>query len=174
MADECVVALYRTRKDMDEALDVLERIGVPRKHISVVANSLHAAPEVAAATEHGDLSRHSAAAGAGVGAALGVAAGAVALGLVGFGSVLLLGPLAMGVTGGIVGGLVGAMSGWRIREDHANHYERKIREGKCLVAVTSNPVELTLVYDQLRQQTAADEVHIHLADSSESPEIGDS
>jgi hypothetical protein len=157
---------------MDEALGILERIGVPRQDISVVAHSFHVPQGVAAATEHSDLSRESAAAGAGVGAAVGVAAGAVALGLTGFGSVLLLGPLAM--TGGIMGGLVGAMSGWGIREDHANAYERKIHDGKWLIAVTSNPVELAQVYDQLRQQTAADEVHIHLADSSESPEISHS
>ena len=174
MANECVVALYRTREEMDEAVRILEQIGVPRKDISVIANSLRDAPDVAAATQHSDLSQTSAAAGAGVGAALGVAAGAVALGLTGFGAILLLGPLAMGVTGGIVGGLVGAMSGWGIREDHAGEYEQKVRDGKWLLAVTSNPVELAQVYDQLRQQSAADEVHIHLANSSESPEIANS
>jgi hypothetical protein len=102
----------------------------------------------------------SAAVGAATGATLGLLASTALLVIPGLGPVLFVGAIASGITGGIVGGLVGAMSGWGIKEDHAEEYEDDLRAGKTLVIAKADPLRLAEVEAQL-EQSVAERVTLH-------------
>jgi len=91
--------------------------------------------------------------GAGAGSAIGGTLGAIIGGIAAIGTNVLLpglglvvaGPLAAALAGagagGLTGGLVGALIGSGIPEEHAEHYERGIKEGGAVVGVTPRSAE---------------------------------
>ena len=91
--------------------------------------------------------------GAGAGSAIGGTLGAIIGGIAAIGTSVLLpglglvvaGPLAAALAGagagGLTGGLVGALIGSGIPEEHAEHYERGIKEGGAVVGVTPRSAE---------------------------------
>ncbi len=135
-----VTRLYDDYNDAQGAVEDLERIGVPHKDISIIANNADHA--------HGDHSKaaQDAGAGAGIGAAVGGVGGLLAgLGLLaipGLGPVVAAGWLAstaLGagvgmVAGGTAGGLIGALHKEGVSERDANIYSEGIRRGGSLVS----------------------------------------
>ena len=89
-----------------------------------------------------------AAAGAGVGGAVGATVGAIAAAIAAVGTSLVIpglglviaGPavaaLAGAGAGGVTGGLIGALVGWGIPEERVKHYESGIKKGGIVMGVT--------------------------------------
>jgi hypothetical protein len=135
------------------AVDELERAGLPRDDVSIVASNAEGwydrdrmTSRVAPAHDRDHDGRddraEGAAAGAGIGATIGGVAGLLAgLGLLaipGIGPVVAAGWLAstaaVAAVGGTAGGLIGALTQSGVSEDEANAYAEGVRRGGTLVS----------------------------------------
>jgi hypothetical protein len=135
-----VTRLYDSYDDAQNAVEDLERMGVPTGNISIVANNADQA--------HGDHNKaaQDAGAGAGIGAAVGGVGGMLAglgfLAIPGLGPVVAAGWLAstaLGagvglVAGGTAGGLIGALQKEGVSERDAHVYSEGVRRGGSLVS----------------------------------------
>jgi hypothetical protein len=136
----------------------LEAAGYAAQDISVVAKNEGAAPHLGAEETH---AQHGTAAGAGIGAILGGAAGLAALAIPGIGPLLAAGPIVAAISGalagGSIGGLVGSFVGLGVPTQHAEEYERAVRAGGVVVAVRA-PTHTAADHAAhiLRQQQARD------------------
>ncbi len=172
-SEESVVAVYDNVGKAKQAVKRLCDSGVASAHISFVAQSLEDQNEVTGYLDQGDRTETDAARGAIVGGVLGLLIGAAFFWIPGFGALVVLGPLAAGMTGSAVGALVGAMTGWGIPKDRVQRYEQIVREGKLLVVVHADPLTVAEAHRHL-QATEPEELHLYAENSSDSPEIDDS
>lgn len=155
---DCVVAVFSNYSEANDTVAALSAAGFG-PYLSIVGrdgNGLNTTEPI----DHGDEMEKSAAVGAATGATLGLLASTALLVIPGLGPVLFVGAIASGITGGIVGGLVGAMSGWGIKEDHAEEYEEDLRVGKALVIAKADPLRLAEIESQL-EQSVAERVTLH-------------
>lgn len=143
-----LTALFRDPDDARQAYRALIDRGYRDDDISVVMSDetrkQHFDEGAGVDTEMGNK----AAEGAGIGGALGGTIGAVLAGAAAIGTtlaipgvgVLVAGPLAAGLAGagagGVTGGLVGALVGMGIPEERVKQYEKGIKSGGTLLAVT--------------------------------------
>src|SRR5215211_9058927 len=145
--------ISRLYKDYDtgaRVVDELERAGIPRDDISIVANNESGWFDRDRTTSRVDRDHdgrddraEGAAAGAGIGATLGGVAGLLAglgmLAIPGIGPVVAAGWLAstaaVAVAGGATGGLIGALTQSGVGEDEAHAYAEGVRRGGTLVTV---------------------------------------
>ena len=136
-----VFAIYRDRKDVEQAVSALIADRFRQEDISVLL------PENVGTKEFGH-EKHTKApegttAGAGAGAVLGGTLGLLvgigALAIPGLGPFIAAGPimaaLAGAGTGGVVGGLIGALVGMGIPEYEAKRYEGLVKSGGILLSV---------------------------------------
>lgn len=100
-------------------------------------------------TELGNKAAEGASTGAAIGGAAGGVLGAIAaigtsIAIPGLG-LILAGPLVAGLAGlgagGLTGGLIGALIGWGVPEEHAEAYDRDIREGRIVMGVNPRSEE---------------------------------
>jgi hypothetical protein len=147
-----ITRLFDTFADAEHAVIELERVGVPRDDISLVAHQTNARRHAAAEVREprsftaGEAAGADAAIGAGAGGVVGAAGGALAgLGLIaipGLGPVvaagwlaaLAVGAVAGGVVGGAAGGIIGALTNAGVSEEEAHVYAEGVRRGGTLVS----------------------------------------
>src|SRR4051812_12219203 len=140
--------LYRDYDTGARVVDELERAGIPRDDISIVANNESGWFDRAGTTSRGDRDHdgrddraEGAAAGAGIGATLGGVAGLLAglgmLAIPGIGPVVAAGWLAstaaVAAAGGTAGGLIGALTQAGHDENEARTYAEGVQRGGTLV-----------------------------------------
>ena len=164
MANTAVFGIYRSRDQVEMAVDRLRGAGFRPTDISVLvpenlgtkelAHEKHTkAPEGVAA---------GATSGAVVGGALGWLAGIGALAIPGLGPLLAAGPLlallsGVGV-GATVGGLTGALIGAGIPEYEAKRYEGLVKNGGILLSVHSDNHEWTKRAKGILEDTGAEHI----------------
>lgn len=156
MHKDVVAAIFDSSDQAERAIRELRDIGVPDDRISVI--SLHkretdrrdGSDRPAVSEDHGDNKATGVMKGLGVGGGVGAVAGLAALAIPGIGPFIAAGALAealgvvgsaavaSGAVGAAAGGLTGALVNYGISKRHAEHYERRIREGGVLVAVDSS------------------------------------
>src|ERR1700686_4777154 len=135
MANKAVFGLYTTRRQVENAIDVLRARGFRNTDISVLLPENVGTKDFA--TEKHTKAPEGATAGAGTGAvvggALGWLTGIGALAIPGLGPFIAAGPimaaLAGAGVGGAVGGLTGALVGMGIPEYEAKRYEGRVTKG---------------------------------------------
>lgn len=98
--------------------------------------------------------------GASLGALGGLALGAGALAIPGFGPLLAAGPIAAALSGAAAGGLGGALVDMGIPETDSKNYENDVKQGKTLIAVECSDNKAKAAQDILRQ-SGADSVKLH-------------
>jgi hypothetical protein len=167
---QTVVAVYAALEPARAAVDALRGRGIPAEQISFVARTLQERPELREQINLGDKTEVDAAKGAGLGGLAGLLAGAALAAIPGIGPLLLLGPLAAGLTGAVVGGLIGAMTGWGVPREQAARYEDEVRRGNYLVIVRGDPEQVHRAEEAL-EATRAQSVRRHAESSDDSPEI---
>ena len=171
MNDECVVGVYDSLQNAEQAVRIMHQAGFPTKQVSLVASHLANKPELVEEIAMGDDSVRDAAIGAGLGGILGMLAGIGAMVVSGAGIVVFLaGPIGVAALGTMVGAFLGGMVGWGVHEQHIQHYEKSVKEGKVLVIANGNPLELTHA-ERILKETDVAEVHLHSRTSSEAPEV---
>ena len=133
---QTVSRVYDTHSQARDAVNAIEKAGVPSSEISLVANK-HVSDRYA---DVDDVSK--AGTGAGVGGVVGGGAGLLAglgmLAIPGLGPVVAVGwlaSLAVGAAAGAAaGGLVGALVSAGTSDDHAHVYSESVRRGGTLVS----------------------------------------
>ena len=171
MKHQCVVGVFDSLEASKLAVGVLGRGGFAAGNVSLVTRHVDPTTDVGNELEFGDDSLPDAAIGATLGGLIGVLGDATLFMLTGIGTILIAGPLVTAV-GAIVGGLVGAMEGWGIHKLHIRKYENLVREGKVLLVVDGNPIEIAEA-DRMLRETEATEVHRYAQSSDDAPEIDD-
>ena len=151
MNKQIAAAIFDSRERAERAIHELREAGVPDEAISVI--SLHEGESETRdgsgrVTEtHGDTKGSGTAKGLGIGAGVGAVAGLGALLIPGIGPFIAAGALAetlgvagsaavvSGAVGAAAGGLTGALVDYGLSREHAEHYEKRIRDGGVFVAV---------------------------------------
>lgn len=170
MSEECVVAVYDTLEKAEEAVYVLDRADLPTEQASLVTSGLRDRPELVEELKMGDDSVHDAAIGAGLGGVVGVLTGLTVAAMVApAGVVFIVGAMA-GMLSAVTGAFLGSLAGWGVHHESIRRYEQLIKNGKMLVIVHGNPLDLAKA-DRVLQETDATEVHVHAKTCSEAPEI---
>ena len=156
-----VVGVFNSVTDAQQAVQALEREGISRDQISVIANKNASGYE----TGEGVDKTSDVVADAGIGAAIG-GVGGLLLSVVGaitipvIGPILAAGPIAAALTGAGIGaaagGLVGALTETGISEEDAKYYAEGVRRGDVLVTVQADQSKTDRVRDILDQYDAVD------------------
>jgi hypothetical protein len=170
MNDECVVGVYDSLKQAEQAVHILHRADFPTKQISLVAAGFEGQPEIVEELSRGDDSAHDAAIGAGLGGVMGMLGGVAVASVFGLSAVFLVGPIGGGLVGTAVGAFLGGMAGWGVHDEQIRHYETSVKNGKVLVVLHGNPLELDRA-KRILQETDVAAVHLHARDSSDAPEV---
>jgi uncharacterized protein (TIGR02271 family) len=140
-ANRTVVGLFDDFESAQRAAADLERAGISRDQISIVAgNESGKYKDYASGTgEVGKGVAGGAGAGAAIGGGLGLVAGLMALAIPGFGPVIAAGPIAAALTGAGIGaaagGLIGGLTKAGVSENDAEYYAEGVRRGGVLVTV---------------------------------------
>ena len=132
---------YDSYSQARAAVDAVEKAGIPSKDVSIVANKYVSA-------EYADVDDvNKAAAGAGIGGAVGAGAGLLAI--PGLGPVVAAGWLAstaaVAAGGAAAGGIVGALVDAGTDKEHAEVYSESVRRGGTLVTARVNDADASRV-----------------------------
>lgn len=136
-----VLGIYKTRIELERAVDALKSDGFPTTDISVLMPDSGGSQDFAhtKATKAPEGAATGASVGAAVGVTLGLLAGIGALAIPGIGPFIAAGPimaaLAGAGVGGAIGGVSGALIGLGIPEYEAKRYEGSIKNGGMLLSV---------------------------------------
>lgn len=157
MQKQIAAAVFDSRDQAERAIDELREAGVPNEAISVVSfhdgETREEDGEGHVRSEHSDDKASGALKGLGIGGAVGAVAGLGALLIPGVGPFIAAGALAetlgaagsaavvSGAVGAAAGGLTGALVDYGLSREHAEHYERRVRDGGVFVGVETRGSE---------------------------------
>jgi hypothetical protein len=159
MRKQIAAAVFETRSGAERAVEELRGAGVPDGAISVIglhdgeATTEDGSGRTTEVHDHKDNKATGALKGLAVGGGVGAIAGLGALFIPGVGPFIAAGALAetigaagsaavvSGAVGAAAGGLTGALVDYGLSREHAEHYERRIREGDVFVAVDTSGSE---------------------------------
>lgn len=149
---DTITAVFTTREGAQKAYDELINRGYNAEGITVIVSdethTLHLSKETTGEhTEHKTLEK------AGLGTAIGGTAGAVAGAIAAIGTAVIIpglgiavaGPILASLTGAgagaIAGGIIGAFVGSGISKQHAEHYEKSLKNGGIIIGFKPKTVE---------------------------------
>lgn len=162
---QMALGLFPTVALAEQAVRTLEQEGFDRDRINVLAQA--EAVESLMEDPRPETTKESASAGAvgggAIGGLIGLIAGASTALVMGLGTVLTGGALAvvLGVTaagagiGASYGGLLGALMGWGISEGDVQHFIEGVRDGSILVAVETDQEQNAEVLELMRDAGAS-------------------
>ncbi len=153
MRNNITAAVFNDRDQAEKAIHELRDSGVPDSAISVIKlhdDSEHDDDVNRTTADDGDDKASGTTKGLIAGGSVGAIAGLGALLIPGIGPFIAGGALvetlgvagsaavASGAVGATAGGLTGALVDYGVDREHADHYEKKIREGAVFVAVDTS------------------------------------
>jgi len=164
MANTAVFGIYKSRTQVEQAVDRLREAGFRSTDISVLFPVNEGTKEFA--HTKGTKAPEGATTGAGsglvIGGALGWLAGIGSLAIPGVGPFIAAGPimaaLAGAGVGGAVGGVLGALVGMGIPEYEAKRYEGMVKNGGILLSVHSDDSDWTKRAKNILEQTGAEDI----------------
>src|ERR1700739_4433065 len=159
-----VFGIYRTRADVERAVDALKAAEFRNSDISVLSPENVGTKDFAHEKE--TKAPEGATAGAGTGAVLGGALGWLtgigALAIPGLGPFIAAGPimaaLAGASVGGAVGGVTGALIGMGIPEYEAKRYEGRLQKGEIPLSAHGDKYEEIKRAKEIMQRTGAKDI----------------
>lgn len=161
--EKTVVAFYDSRDEAERSIRALRERGFGDNEISILAREEErdrghsSGAQMSYADQN--LSDGTMAGGA-LGGLAGLAMGAGALLIPGFGPLVAAGPLAGVLTGAITGGVAGGLIDYGIPEEKSRHYERRLEEGRVMAVIKtdeSRAIEAMKIMDQ----TGGKEIEMH-------------
>lgn len=159
-----VFGIYRSRADVENAVDTLRREEFRNTDISVLFPENEGTKDFAheKKTKAPEGTATGATTGAIVGGGLGWLVGIGALAIPGLGPFIAAGPIMAALAGvgagGAIGGIAGALIGMGIPEYEAKRYEGRVKEGGILLSVHCDDSKWTKRAKQILEQTGADDV----------------
>jgi len=164
MAQKATFGIYRTREQVENAVDELRRNAFRSEDISVLFPDNVGTKDFAHEknTKAPEGAATGAATGAVLGGTLGWLVGIGALMIPGAGPFIAAGPL-MAALGGVgvgatVGGISGALIGVGIPEYEAKRYEGLIKGGNILLSVHTDDSDWAKLAKDILQRTGADDI----------------
>ena len=163
-----IVGLFDHFSEAEAVVRELERAGLDRATISVIANESArggSRPSTTAViSDEGTLAAEGAGTGAVIGGVAGGMAGLIAslagLAIPGVGPVIAAGPLVAALTGAgvgaVAGGLLGALTTAGVPEEHARYYEEGVRRGGTLVTVSASDIDADRVMEIMNRHNPVD------------------
>ncbi|MEO6686732.1 MAG: hypothetical protein ABIN24_12240 [Dyadobacter sp.] len=152
---DTITSVFQTREGAQKAYDELIQRGYSADDISVIISgetqTLHLSKDSKEKSE--EHPEHKTLEKAGLGTAIGGTAGAVAGAIAAIGTAVIIpglgiavaGPILASLTGagagGIAGGIIGAFVGSGISKQHAEHYEKSLKDGGIIVGFKPKTVE---------------------------------
>lgn len=162
--NKVVLGIYKTRPEVEHAVDALKAEGFYTNDISVLMPDSAGSQDFA--HTKGTKAPEGAATGAGTGAVvggtLGLLAGIGALAIPGIGPFIAAGPimaaLAGAGVGGALGGIGGALIGLGIPEYEAKRYEGFVKDGGILLSVHAESSDEVAKAKKCLEQTGAKDI----------------
>ena len=145
--NKVVLGIYRSRSQVERAVDTLKAEGFSASDISVLMPDSSGSQDFAhtKGTKAPEGAATGASAGAVIGGTLGVLVGIGALAIPGVGPFIAAGPIMAAMAGagvgGAVGGITGGLIGLGIPEYEAKRYEGFIKDGGILLSVHADSTE---------------------------------
>ena len=140
-----IAGLLPDYPDAQQVARDLEKEGIPREDISIVANDATREYATTAEPEEGGEMASGAGTGAAVGGAAGLAIGLAALAIPGIGPIVAAGSVATALTGAGIGaaagGLIGGLTHMGVPEDDARFFSEGVRNGGALVIVRAPDID---------------------------------
>jgi hypothetical protein len=162
--NKVVLGIYKTRHDVERAIDVLKMDGFSTSDISVLMPDSSGSQEFAhvKGTKAPEGAATGVSTGAVIGGTLGILAGIGALAIPGFGPFIAAGPIMAGLAGvgvgGTIGGIGGALIGFGIPEYEAKRYEGFMKDGGILLSVHTDSSSEVLKAKKCLEATSATEI----------------
>jgi len=159
-----VFGIYRTRAEVERAVDELRNLGFRNTDISVLFPENVGTKDFAheKQTKAPEGTATGAGTGAVVGGTLGWLTGIGALAIPGLGPFIAAGPIMAALAGvgvgGTLGAITGALVGMGIPEYEAKRYEGRVKEGGILLSVHSDNSEWTSKAKDILKRTGAEDV----------------
>lgn len=133
--EKTVVAYYNSREDAEQSVRSLREKGFGDNEISILArDDKQGNNREEMSYEDQNLTDGTVTGGA-LGGLAGLAMGAGALLIPGFGPIIAAGPLAGVLTGALTGGVAGGLIDYGIPEESSRRYEQHLEEGKVLAVI---------------------------------------
>lgn len=155
-----VIGVFDNYDQAEKAVAQLRKSGYDTNEISIVAKDKQADRNSGNGEDDTALNMGTIAGGTATGGALGglagLAMGAGALAIPGFGPIIAAGPIAGLLSGAATGGVAGGLIDWGIPEEQGKHYEDEIKQGKILAAVRTHEQKIEKAADIFRQNGASD------------------
>lgn len=144
--------IFSFREQAERAINELRQQGFD-KEISAVHKGEEKRPEDPMITNFtgGDRIADGATGGATIGGLAGLALGAGALAIPGFGPLIAAGPIAAMLSGAATGGIAGGLVDYGIPAEKGREFEQRIRQGKMLVSVKADDDKAEQAARTLRQ-----------------------
>lgn len=152
-----VTGFFSSRGQAEEAINQLRQQGFDREISMVAKGDNNEGPRTSNFTG-GDSVSDGVTSGAALGGLAGLALGAGALAIPGFGPLLAAGPVAALISGAATGGIAGGLVDYGIPAEKGREFEERIKQGKMLVSVQTNRTEQAA---QALRQAGGENVEIH-------------
>lgn len=139
--EKTVVAYYNSRDEAERSIRELREKGFGDNEISILAKENdghdHQNSQEDMSYEDQNLTDGTMTGGA-LGGLAGLAMGAGALLIPGFGPIIAAGPLAGVLTGALTGGVAGGLIDYGIPEERSREYERHLEQGRVLAVIKTD------------------------------------
>ncbi len=139
--EKTVVAYYNSRDDAESSIQKLREKGFGDNEISILAKDDeghgHHSSQGEMSYADQNLTDGTMTGGA-IGGLAGLAMGAGALLIPGFGPIIAAGPLAGVLTGALTGGVAGGLIDYGIPEERSREYEKHLEQGKVLAIIKTD------------------------------------
>jgi|SRR5690554_859919 len=135
--EKTVVAYYNSRDDAEQSVRALRERGFGDNEISILAREEEGQENRELSYEDQNLTDGTVTGGT-IGGLAGLAMGAGALLIPGFGPIIAAGPLAGVLTGALTGGVAGGLVDYGIPEETSQRMEQHLDEGRVLAVIKAN------------------------------------
>lgn len=137
--EKTVIAFYNSRDDAENSIRALREKGFGDNEISILSREEHDREELSSNMSYGEQNlTDGTMTGGALGGLAGLAMGAGALLIPGFGPIIAAGPLAGVLTGALTGGIAGGLIDYGIPEERSREYEQHLEQGKVLAVIKTD------------------------------------
>lgn len=159
--EKTVIAYYESRTDAENSVRQLRDNGFNEDEISILAKE-----EQQDSSQDGDLSFQNqnltdgTLTGGAIGGLAGLALGAGAFLIPGFGPLIAAGPLAGVLTGALTGGVAGGLVDYGIPEESSQRFEKHLQSGKVL-AIVKTEASKAMEAMKILDETGGRDIEMH-------------
>lgn len=161
--EKTIIAYYNSRQDAENSVHRLREKGFTDNDISILAREGEDDSSGGSGSEMSFQDQNltdGTVTGGAIGGIAGLALGAGALLIPGFGPIIAAGPLAGVLTGALTGGVAGGLVDYGIPEESSRRFEQHLESGKVL-AIVKTAAERATEAMQILDESGGKEIEMH-------------